>query len=121
MKSALIIFGMISLLLGIIGIFLPLLPTTPFLLLAAACFSKGSDWFYRKLIENKWLGEYIKNYREGRGIPKRTKMIAILLLWVTILYSAIIMIDIQWVKILLVFIAIAVTIHILTMKTLQNK
>ena len=62
--------------LGIIGIFLPLLPTTPFLLLAAACYARSSKRFYNWLLNNKWFGNYIKNYRERKGIPLQIKIIS---------------------------------------------
>ena len=97
---------------SIIGIFLPILPTTPFLLLAAALYAKSSKRFYGWLINNRILGRYIKNYREGKGIPLKVKIIAISILWITIGYSAIFAIDILWVRILLVIIAIGVTVHI---------
>ena len=75
-------FGTFFLIIGIIGIFIPILPTTPFLLLAVACYSKGSKKFYNWLINNKWFGEYIQNYRERRGIPLSVKIISIIVLWI---------------------------------------
>ena len=68
-RFLLIIAGTIFLVFGIIGIFLPILPTTPFLLLAAACYARSSKRFYNWLMNNKWFGNYIKNYNEGRGVP----------------------------------------------------
>ena len=81
-RGLLIILGTISVLLGLIGIILPLLPTTPFLLLGAAIYAKSSDKFYNWLVENKLFGSYIKNYREGKGIPIRVKISAISFLFV---------------------------------------
>ena len=104
--------GTILIGISIIGIFLPILPTTPFLLLAAALYAKSSKRFYGWLINNRVLGRYIKNYREGKGIPLKVKIIAISILWITIGYSAIFAIDILWVRILLAIIAIGVTVHI---------
>lgn len=101
---------------SIIGIFVPVLPTTPFLLLAAALYAKSSRRFYNWLINNRILGRYIKNYREGKGIPLKIKIIAISILWITIGYSAIFAMDILWVRILLILIAIGVTIHIASKK-----
>jgi len=60
-RFILTIVGTISLVFGVIGIFLPILPTTPFLLLAAACYARSSERFYNKLMNNKWFGNYIKN------------------------------------------------------------
>ena len=105
------------LIIGIIGIFIPILPTTPFLLLAAACYARGSKKFYNWLINNKWFGEYIKNYREGRGIPLSVKIISITFLWITIAFSIFIIVINFLIQVILIIIAIAVTIHILTIKT----
>ncbi|MCK5153603.1 MAG: YbaN family protein [Spirochaetales bacterium] len=111
-RVILILLGTISVLLGLIGIVLPLLPTTPFLLLGAAIYAKSSDKFYSWLIENRLFGSYIKNYREGKGIPLKVKISAISFLWITILITAIFFIPIPAVKILLIIIATAVTFHI---------
>jgi len=106
--------------LGILGIFLPLLPTTPFLLLAAACYFRGSQRFYSWLITHPRLGPYIRNYREKHGITKFLKIFTLGLLWLTILISIIFVTSSPWVRILLFLIALGVTIHILLLKTLQN-
>ena len=113
--------GTFFLVIGIIGIFIPILPTTPFLLLAAACYARGSKKFYNWLINNKWLGEYIKNYQEGRGIPLTVKILSITLLWITIAFSTIIIVSNFLIQTILIIIAIAVTIHILTIKTMQKE
>lgn len=70
--------GWFFVVLGLIGIALPLLPTTPFLLLAAICFSKGSDNIYRWLINHPTLGPPIVNWREKRAITRRSKIVATL-------------------------------------------
>ncbi|MDR3327564.1 MAG: YbaN family protein [Prevotellaceae bacterium] len=106
--------------LGILGIFLPVLPTTPFLLLAAALFAKSSDRLYKRLLEDKYLGAYIKNFRENRSIPLRVKIVSISLMWLTIGYSALFAVRVTWLKILLLIIAIGVTIHILSFKTKKS-
>ena len=116
-KWILIASGTIFLVIGIIGIFLPILPTTPFLLLAAACYARSSEKFYIWLIKNKVFGSYIKNYREEKGIPLKVKIIAIIFLWITIMVSTLLFIDVFWIRILLILIAVGVTIHILTIKT----
>ncbi len=120
-KWILIIAGIFFLVLGIIGIFLPILPTTPFLLLATACFARSSKRFYNWLINNKWIGAYIKNYREGKGVPLKIKIFTISLLWFTILFPVFLIIYNLWVKTVLIIIAIGVTIHILTIKTYIQK
>ena len=113
----LIIAGTLFVVLGILGIFLPVLPTTPFLLLAAACYFRSSDRFYRWLINNRILGTYISNYLEGRGMSVRSKVITLLLLWVTILLTLILGIQNIIVRIILVIIALGVTFHISRLKT----
>jgi uncharacterized membrane protein YbaN (DUF454 family) len=117
-KGLLVTSGTFFLVLGVIGIFIPLLPTTPFLLLAAACYIRGSKKFYNMLIKNKWLGEYIKNYQEGRGIPLNVKIITIIILWLTIIISTIIIASNFIIQIVLIVIAIIVSIHIIKIKTL---
>ena len=107
--------------LAIIGIFLPLLPTTPLLLLAAACYARGSDRFYNWLLNNRWFGEYIRNYREGKGIPWKIKAISLTLLWITIGCSAAFAVDMLALRIVLIIIAIGVTIHILYIRTSRDK
>lgn len=103
--------------LGILGIILPVLPTTPFLLLAATCYAKSSDKFYSWLLNNRWFGSYIKNYREGNGIPLKIKIISVSLLWFTILCSTIFVINNQYIRILLILIAIGVSIHLIFIKS----
>jgi hypothetical protein len=107
--------------LGIIGIFIPILPTTPFLLLTAACYARGSKKLYNWLINNRIIGEYIKNYREGKGIPITIKLITIILLWVTIGLSILIFISNYLIQILLLIIAFLVTTHIIMIKTTGKK
>lgn len=80
MKTVCIILGTVSLALGIIGIFLPLLPTTPFLLLTAALYFRGSPRLYQWLLNHKCLGPYIRNFRENKAIPLRAKIISLLLM-----------------------------------------
>lgn len=119
-RGILIIAGTIFAGLGILGIFLPLLPATPFLLLAAACYARSSKRFYNWLLNTKWLGNYIKNYSEGKGIPLKVKVLSISLLWITIIFSAVFIIHILFVRIILILIAIGVTIHILHIRTLKR-
>jgi uncharacterized membrane protein YbaN (DUF454 family) len=113
--------GTFSLTLGIIGIALPILPTTPFLLLAAACYARSSQRFYNWLINNRILGSYIRNYLEGKGLPIRVKIFTITLLWIMISISAFIIIEIIWLRIVLIVIAIAVTIHIILIRPKKRK
>ena len=121
MKTICIILGTISLGLGILGIFLPLLPTTPFLLLTAALYFKGSPRLYQWLLNHKYFGTYIRNFRENKAIPLRAKIISLLLMWGTMLYCIFFLIPLVWVKILLFLIAAGVTYDILSFKTLKKR
>jgi len=114
------VVGTLSVLLGALGIFLPLLPTTPFLLLAAACFLRSSDRCYRWLIANRWFGRYIRDYREQRGVRRRVKIFSISLLWLAIGYSVLFVLSHPAPQILLIAIAACVTTHILSLKTLRD-
>jgi uncharacterized membrane protein YbaN (DUF454 family) len=106
--------------LGILGLFLPVLPTTPFLLLAAACYARSSERFYRWLLTNRWFGRYIRNYREGRGIPLRHKVLTLLLLWAALGYSAWSAVPVVWAKGVLLGVGVGVTLHILRVKTYRG-
>jgi len=108
--------GFISLILGIIGIVIPILPTTPFLLLASAAFAKSSEKFHKWLLNNKILGAYIRNYTEGKGMPLKIKVITLLLLWITISISILFLMNLLWIQILLICIAVAVSIHIILIR-----
>ena len=118
-RAALMVVGTSSLALGIAGVFLPLLPTTPFILLAAACYARSSRRFYHWLITSRCFGGYIRNYLELRGIPAKVKVVSLLALWITVGCSAAFAVDDLWARALLVFIAAAVTAHILSLRTLD--
>jgi uncharacterized membrane protein YbaN (DUF454 family) len=120
LKGLLIFVGTLFVGLGILGILLPLLPTTPFLLLAAACYAKSSQRFYDWLLNNRWFGKYIKNYREKTGIPSIVKISTISILWITIALSAIFATENLLVRMVLLVVALGVTIHILSMRTLNK-
>ncbi|NMC69028.1 MAG: DUF454 domain-containing protein [Myxococcales bacterium] len=102
--------------LGLVGVPLPVLPTTPFLLLAAACFLRGSRRMYAWMYTNRWFGRYLADYRAGRGIPRRTKIRAIALLWTTILVSVAFFVHWLPVRVGLLAIAVAVTAHIASIR-----
>jgi uncharacterized membrane protein YbaN (DUF454 family) len=115
-RKLLIGAGTLSTGLGIIGIFIPILPTTPFLLLAAACYMRSSERFYQWLINNRVFGAYVRNYIEGRGMPVRIKIFTILLLWLTIGLSIIFGVQNIVIRIVLICIAVGVTAHISLIK-----
>ena len=121
MRTLLILGGHVSLVLGIIGILVPLLPTTPFLLLAAACYIRGSESLYNWLINHRVFGAYIRNYREGRGTSLKLKVVLIALIWITIPLSAILMIDELFMRGILFAIAVIVSILIFRLEGLQRR
>jgi uncharacterized protein len=117
----LIAAGTFSLALGAIGVFLPILPTTPFLLLSAACYMRSSQRMHKWLLENRWFGEYIRNYQEGRGIPFKTKIVALTFLWTGIIYSAFIALDeILIAQVVLLLIAVGVSIHLIRLPNFKK-
>lgn len=116
-RTLFFIAGSITLVLGAIGIVLPVLPTTPFLLISLACYLRSSERMTHWMLTNKYFGKYIKNYQEGKGIPLKTKIYAISLLWITILYSAFFIVPIWVVQIILFTIATLVTLHLVRLPT----
>ena len=108
--------GTFFLMIGLIGIAIPLLPTTPFLLLAAACYLRGSRRMYNWLLENRIFGKYLKDYYEKKGVPMRVKIGSVIFLWCTIGLSIIIIGDLM-IGIVLVIVAAGVTLHIASLKT----
>jgi len=115
-----VVVGTIALVLGIIGIIIPVLPTTPFLLLAAICYLRGSQRLYNALLGNRFVGSYIKNYLEGRGMPLKMKIWTLTLLWIAIVCSALLATDSLIIRIILAVVLAGVTIHILLIKTVKK-
>jgi len=109
--------GTLCVALALVGILAPILPTTPFLLLAAVCYGRSSQRFLHWLLTNRWFGVYIQNYREGRGLPPREKALTILGLWLTIGVSAVYVVSQWWLRLVLVAVALGVTIHLLRIRT----
>ena len=121
MKILYTVLGSLSLALGILGIFLPVLPTTPFLLLSAAMYMRGSQRQYDWLMAHKHLGPYIKNFREHRALPLRVKTVSVSMVWATLLYCAFFVAKEWWMSVMFIAIAIGVTVHILSYKTLKKR
>lgn len=113
--------GTSSLVLGSIGIVLPVLPTTPFLLLALACYCRSSERMTHWMLNNKYFGKYIRRYRDGKGIPLKTKTLVIILLWITIGYSALFVIPIWIAQLILFTIAAVVTLHLIRLPTYREQ
>jgi uncharacterized membrane protein YbaN (DUF454 family) len=110
--------GFLSVVLGTLGMFLPLLPTVPFLLLATFCFAKSSPTWKEKLLHQPFIGKPLREWLKYKGIRKKEKIFSIAFLWVSILISAY-FVPLFWVRILLLIVAIAVTIHLLLLKTIK--
>jgi uncharacterized membrane protein YbaN (DUF454 family) len=113
--------------LGTIGIVLPILPTTPFLLAAAACYYKSSPRMHNWLLTNKWFGEYIRNYKEGKGLTLKTKITALTMLWVTIGFSTVFILNrllsaqlVLPMQLIMIAVAVAVSTHILRLPTFRK-
>ena len=112
LKALLLVCGTLCVALGVIGIFLPIMPTTVFLLMAAACYARSSERFYVRLLNHRYLGGYIRNHREGRGMKRRDKTVTLVLLWVGIGATMIWSVDVLWGRLLLLAIATGVTVHV---------
>jgi hypothetical protein len=116
-RSFFLFIGFLALGLGIVGMALPVLPTTPFLLLAGSMFMRSSDRWSDWLFNHRVFGPTIQNYLEHKAVAKQSKVLAMALLWPTIIIS-VYLVDPLWVKALLILIAIAVSIHVLSLKTI---
>ncbi len=116
-KGLYVVLGTIALALGFIGIFLPVIPTTPLVLLAAACYMRGSERLHGWLLESKWFGETIRTYQSGQGLRKATKVRAIGLMWIVITISAVFYVESLPVWAVMFGTAILVTRYLLGLPT----
>jgi len=116
-RYAYLVGGILLVAIGVIGIFLPVLPTTIFLILASACFVKSSPKANEWLRNHKILGVYLKNYQDKSGLTIKSKVINIIFLWITISVSAFLLTESLPIKILLFAIATGVSIHLIMIKT----
>lgn len=119
MKILLTALGLLSLGLGVLGIFLPVLPTTPLLLLAAALFLRGNRNLYDWLLNHPELGPYIRNFMEHKAIPLRVKVISVTLVWITLINCAIFVAEHWAFRLFFILLATAITVHILSYKTIS--
>ena len=117
LKSLLILCGFFFTFLAILGAILPLVPTTPFLIMAAACFYRSSERFYHMIMYNKYFGHYLRDYKSGIGIPLRVKIMALVFTWTSTLVSVFVFIPFLWLEILVVVVNLAITVHLLLVKT----
>lgn len=116
-KGFYVVLGTLALAIGFIGIFLPVIPTTPLVLLAAACYMRGSERLHGWLLESKWFGETIRTYQSGQGLRKATKVKAIGLMWIVITISAVFYVEILPVRVMMFGTAILVTRYLLGLPT----
>ena len=121
LKMLLFAGGTISLGLGILGIFLPLLPTTPFLILSALLYARSSRKLHGWIMHNRLFGRYIENYVSGGGIPLPAKIVIIAVLWITIGISALFVVSSLIIRIVLLLVATGVSVHIITVRTLRSE
>ncbi len=119
-RYVLIAAGFLSVGTGIVGIFIPLLPTTPFLLLAAACFARSSERFHTWLLQHRFLGSYIRNYREQRGMTRNAKTVVLVFLWGVMIHNFIILPE-WWIRVGFALLGTTVTIHILRLRTVPSR
>lgn len=119
-RYAYLISGVLLVIIGVIGIFLPVLPTTIFLILASACFVKSSPRANEWLRNHKILGMYLKNYQDKTGLTIRAKIFNITFLWIMILSSAFLFTESFYIRLLLLAVAVGVTIHLLMVKTKKS-
>lgn len=112
-----ITLGSLFLILGAVGIFIPLLPTTPFWLLTCWFYLRSSEKLYNRAMSNRYFGSYIKGFMVDKAIPVRSKVISISVMWLSAILTSVYLIEYLWVKILLILISIGVTWHILSFPT----
>jgi uncharacterized membrane protein YbaN (DUF454 family) len=115
-----IIVGTIALIIGAIGLFLPVIPTTPLVILAAACYYRGSDRLHTWILSSRWFGETIKNYQEGKGLTRNTKVRAISMMWAMILISAWFFVSSLFIRVAMICVAIGVTVYLVRLPTLEK-
>ena len=112
-----IILGSFFLILGAVGIFVPLLPTTPFWLLTCWFYLRSSEKLYNRVMSNRYFGNYIRNFLVDKAIPLRSKIISVSIMWLSAILTSLYLIEYLWVKILLILISAGVTWHILSFPT----
>ncbi|MEN9308000.1 MAG: hypothetical protein RL173_1932 [Fibrobacterota bacterium] len=122
MRHILIVIGCLAVAMGVAGIVLPLVPATPFLLLAAACFSRASPRLNAWLHDNRWFGPYLRSYKSGLGLPLHGKIGILVFLWLSLASSALwgVPRDMWAVQLLLLAIGIGVSIHVARMRTARR-
>jgi uncharacterized protein len=116
-RLMLIAAGLICVGLGAIGILLPGLPTTPFLLLAAYCFARSSEHFHNWLLDHRWFGSYVRNFEEGRGMTRRAKASTLLVMWLSFGVTTVFFVPVVWGQVSMLLMAAAVSTYIMRLPT----
>lgn len=119
-RALLISIGFFLLILGIIGVFLPVMPTIPFFIIASLCFSGGSNRFHNMLLNNRWIGSHVKNFQEHKEMELRKKVFVIVFQWIALGVTTIFLVKIMLIRILMIIMALGVTIYILSLKTTKE-
>ena len=120
MKRLFFVLAWLCVALGFLGVFLPLLPTTPFLLLALFLFARSSPRWRIALMKHRLLGPYIRGYDSNEGLSVRTKATTLAVMWAAMLFSVVFIVRTPWLRILLLAIAVGVSVHILLKKTRRS-
>ena len=125
LRALLLALGSLFVVIGVLGVFLPLLPATVFFLLAAACYARGSERAHRWLMTNRFFGRYLRNYQEERGATAATKAVTIVALWLGLGVSAWLLgppawVYPAWVYAVLAVVGAGVTAHLLRLRTLPR-
>jgi uncharacterized membrane protein YbaN (DUF454 family) len=115
-RALFIVAGSLSLAVGALGIVVPLLPTTPFLILAALCYARGSVRCHRWLVTNPVFGRYLADYLGGRGVPWRVRASSLVFLWVAIALTVVFVAEALWLRLLLAAVAVGVSVHVVLIK-----
>ena len=116
-SSILLVCGWTSLAFGVVGLVVPVLPTVPFVLLAAACFVRGSERSHRWLVTHPLFGRHIADFEAGRGIARRAKVVALVTLWASVLLSVVVFVPLLAADVAMLAVAAAVTIYIVRLPT----
>lgn len=112
-----VVVGFLFVGIGILGFFIPLMPSLVFFLIATYCFARGSWRFLRMLVGNKYVGQQIIDYHKGRGMTMSTKIKAIVFMLLSMVISAFFLVDKNWVRLAICATAILVVLIILSQKT----
>lgn len=105
--------GWLSLAAGVVGLFLPLIPSVPFLLLSVICFSRSSECFHSWLVQHKQLGPMLKSYLMHGAVPLRAKVLAIAMVWVSFPVTSFLFVEKVWLRVVLLCVAACVTLYLL--------